>query len=293
MSHIDRSFERLVLANPNPTVEVDGKPSGEEMLALVEGVSESRRPVLPLDERRTWRSGVLVAAAAFVMVAVLVPALWILTRTSEEIPVVTDPRIIPSTVVETTEAPTITTSAAVIDGTTQANLDRFVEIYNAGDVGAFMGFLAPDFVREIRRDRDDTVQTLETVRLLYEIDAALNTELTLSCGLNFGSLQCETLKFNDLNRVLGNPPTAHWTSIFEFDDGLLVRWFENRLNVDTDYDAQIRPFMAWVRANHPEVGELSRFVAGDWVTREGIGAEIAGLVEEWAGSLGVTLDPAR
>ena len=180
--------------------------------------------------------------------------------------------------------------AETIDSDTRALLDTFQEIYNAGDADAFMAFLAEGFRKEWTVDRNLAVQPLQDVRSSYEIDAALNTEIRLSCRVTFGVVVCDTLMYNDLNRILGNPPLDHWSMRLTFEDGLLGRWAETRLHGNTDYDAQIREFTDWVRDTHPEVGELSPFLGRSWVIRPGIAGEIAGLVEEWATSQGVTLN---
>ena len=79
-----------------------------------------------------------------------------------------------------------------------------------------------------------------------------------------------------------------WLLVFE--DGLLRSWGENRANSAFGYEAEaIDPFLDWMVENHPEIGSLFPFVDGDWVVREGVAAEIAGFVAEWAADRDTTL----
>ena len=292
MSQVDRSYERLKAANPNPTVIVEDKPSAAAMLAAIEVDPREVPGAIPVRRPGAWTRPALVAASFAAAAALLVPILLIVTQRSEE-PVGTT---LPTTSIPSTTEPlptstsTTTTIAEAIDPGTQALIEQFIDVYNAGEVEAFMGFLAPDFRMEWTIDRTPWTQPLEDVRVAYEVDAALNTEIDLSCQVSFGAVVCEQLRYDDLNRILGNPPLAHWRIRPEFDDGLLVRWSETRYHNDTEYDAQVRPFMDWVREAHPEVGELFPFVAGGWVIRDGIAQEIVALVEEWAAVQGVGLD---
>lgn len=301
MSHVDRSYERLEHVNPFPTVVVEPKPTAEDMLAMVEGqeVVWGDRAVA---RSGRGRRGLLVAAAVFVL-ALLVGSAIVLAGRGGNAPPVTDPPVTttsttlsPSTTEPTTVTTTSTTTTTIapqVDPETLADIDRFVEVFNAGDVDAFMAFLAPDITREWF-DEGVFSQTLDEVRTLYEIDAALNTEIAITdCELRAETVVCQTTRFSDLNRVLGNPPLADWDFRPVFEDGLLVYWAETRSNngpFDTFYRFQIRDFMDWVRVNHPEVGELRPVVPLDWVIREGIAEEIAGLIDEWAASRGVVLD---
>jgi hypothetical protein len=189
-----------------------------------------------------------------------------------------------------TQAPTSVVDPR-LDQTTQALVDQFVAIYNAGNAEAFAAFLHPDFERLITRERIAEPQPQEPVLVLYGVDAALNMEVTLACTATPSQLLCDVTKYDDLHRVLGieASPDRRWTLTFE--DGLLRTWGEHRENQAVDYEIEaITPFLDWMRENHPQVPSLFPFVDGDWTVRDGIGEDVANFVAEWAASRGVDLD---
>lgn len=200
-----------------------------------------------------------------------------------------------STLTRTQPAPVAPES---INAATQELVETFVATYNADDIDAFAAFLHPDFRREIILDRDPLTQSADTVRTLYEVDTALNTEIVLDCVAGAADAVCSPTRFDDLHRVLGIPPSEVTDWFLTFEDGLLRTWSETRPNPGTiPYgDEAVGPFSDWVIANRPDVfgdGDWEdRFFSGGtgtWVPRDGIGAEIAALVAEWAVELGVTL----
>ena len=179
-----------------------------------------------------------------------------------------------------------------LDEGTQALVDRFVTIYNSGDVAALEAFLHPDFVRMVIRELAEEPQPVDTVLTLFEVDAALDMELSLDCRATVDSVVCETTKLDDLLRVLGRGPSEDRAWEFRFEDGLLREWVEQRPNAACCYEVEaIQPFLQWVRDNRPDAPVLFPFADGDWAVREGIAAEVAGYVDEWAASEGVVLDP--
>lgn len=174
---------------------------------------------------------------------------------------------------------------------TQALIDRFVAIYNAGDVAALEAFLHPQFVRMVIRELNEEPQPLDTVLTLLEVDAALNMELSLDCEARVGSVLCTPTKYDDLLRVLGLGPSEDRAWEFTFEDGLLREWTEQRPNAACCYEVEaIQPFVQWVRENRPDAPVLFPFADGDWITRGGIAAEVAGYVTEWAAAQGVVLE---
>jgi hypothetical protein len=180
----------------------------------------------------------------------------------------------------------------VPDAATQALIDRFAAIYDSGDIDALEAFFHPDFERMVIRELAEEPQPVDTVLTLFEVDAALNMELSLECEARPGSVICTPTKFDDLLRVLGRSPSEDRAWEFTFEDGLLREWVEQRPNAACCYEVEaIQPFLQWVRENRPEVGTLFPFEDGDWIIREGIAAEVAALVDEWAADQGVTLDP--
>lgn len=179
----------------------------------------------------------------------------------------------------------------VPDDDAQSLIDEFVAIYNSGDVASLEAFLHPDFVRMVIRELAEEPQPIDTVLTLFEVDAALNMELSLACRATVDSVVCETTKFDDLLRVLGGGPSEDRAWEFKFEDGLLREWTEQRPNAACCYEVEaIQPFLQWVRENRPEVPLLFPFEDGDWVIREGIAEEVADLVDGWAASQAVVLD---
>lgn len=288
MNRHDRAFARLRQANPEPTRTIEDKPTAHEMLAAV------RRP--PSPQRPRWRRGLLVTAAtAVVLLVVAVPVLLFLDIGRDGSPALTEPlstaaatSVPPTTLATTSTLPT--TQPARLGAATQRLVDTFVATYNDGDVDAFAAFLHPDFRREITRERSLEPEPLDTVLTLYEVDAALNTEITLDCTRGTEAVICELTRFDDLHRVLGIEPTEDRRWFLTFEGGQLAIWGETRQNAATTYEAEAMvPFLEWVRANR-NVRELFPFTDGVWVVREGIAAEIAALVADWAADVGVTLE---
>ena len=178
----------------------------------------------------------------------------------------------------------------VVDPETQGLVDRFVDLYNAGDVDALASFLHPDFERPITRERVAEPQPLETVLTLYRVDAALNMAVAVECTASPTAILCEPTKYDDLHRVLGIEASKDREWSFTFQDGLVRTWGEHRENVASEYEAgAIVPFLDWMRENHPE-RDLFPFVDVDWLVGEDIADEVAGFVAEWAASSGVELD---
>ena len=184
-----------------------------------------------------------------------------------------------------------TVAPQALDAATQELVDSFVATYNSGDVDSFAALLHPDFRREITRERALEPQPLDTVLTLYQVDAALNMEISLACTQGAEALVCGLMRFDDLHRVLGIGPTEDRTWFLTFLDGQLLTWGETRQNSAVQYetDAQ-QPFLRWTRENRPEVQSPFPFTDGDWVVRSGIAAEVAALVAEWAVELGVSLE---
>ncbi|MEN8238380.1 MAG: hypothetical protein ABFR53_04160 [Actinomycetota bacterium] len=295
MNDIDRAFDRLREANPEPTRVVEDKPTARQMLATVQ------RPRTPLqrpepDRSRPRRRALAVAAAAFAAVVfATVPVLMFVDRSGDEVPAGEGP----STTALSTTVPQTTVPVSSIDPETEGLVDTFVSTYNSGDLEAFMALLHPDFRRETWLDEDLITHPSDTLSTLYEVDAALHTEITLVCVPGAADAVCMPTRFDDLHRVLEIPPSEVTTWFLTFEDGLLRTWTERRPNVGLiPYDAEaVTPFANWVVANRPEMLGGSRwefvFFSGGsdtWIPRQGIAAEVAELVSEWADSLGVTLE---
>ncbi len=307
MNDHERSFERLRRANPAPTTPVEVKPTAREMLAAVKAAAPPQAPFR--EPARSRRRGLLVAAAAFALILLItIPVLLLVNRADPEPPVITEPAPTPTTAIPTTVPPTTVPSTTVpqttvlpttvppttvpqpdeIDAATQGLVDSFTDSYNAGDVESFMALLHPDFERTIRVDRDERRSARDTVQIHYEADAVLNTEITLDCRPGQDFVVCDVQRVDDLHRVLGAAGTGDRIWTFRFEDGLVRVWNEQRFLLDDPYESEIvTPFSDWVTNNHPEVGNLYTF--NNWVARPGIADTIAPLVDEWAASLGVTL----
>ncbi|MBT8207308.1 MAG: hypothetical protein KJO18_03455, partial [Acidimicrobiia bacterium] len=223
MSNHD-AFERLRRANPAPTRVVDDKPSAFEMLATVQ--DRPAAPRAPQPRRvREWRFGLTVAAVAFAVAVLVAIPLLLFNRGGAELPPATSLPVVTTTTVETTVAPPRTT--APLDSSQQQLVDSFVTTYNAGDVDAFSDLLHPEFRREITRELALEPQPLETVRTLFEVDAALNTEIALECSSGTSALICELTRFDDLHRILDIPPTADRRWLLTFENGELISWAES------------------------------------------------------------------
>lgn len=298
MSDFDRAFERLREANPELVRPIEDRPTAREMLASVHG------HVRPQSARR-WSRGLLVAAAAAIVVLVIaLPALVFQLGDSDAPPTDTRPTVsttLPptttSTIPQTTSTSTTTsTTVPVLDPDTQRLIDTFVDVYNAGDVEALVALLHPDFRREIGTGQ---VRPLETFVALYEVDVALNTEISVMCGPAAADAACTPSRFDDLHRVLGIAPTTEAMWFLTFEDGLLRTWSEQSQPLGpTPYSlAVVDAFSEWVVANSPDVADATDFEqrffsggTGAWVPRPGVADDLAALVAEWAADLGVSLD---
>lgn len=298
MTDIDRTFERLRAANPAPLTAVEDRLDAAAFLSALEDVPSTAAPT---HVSRPSRIRIMaVATAAFALTLLIGAGLWMAALLSPE-PDVADPpptTVAPPTTSTTTSSSTTTTAAPTttvapaIDPASRLLLDRLEAAYNAGDPDAFLALLQPDLVREVVVDRDGRRYSLETVREILEIDAALHAEIALDCTANTDSFSCAPTRFDNLHRILDHPPTVGWTWIIQFDEeGLVRRWSEGRPAVfcGDDYECEVvRPFMQWVRANHPEVGELNPGTAGEWIYDRL--DDITAMVDAFALSRGVDLE---
>ncbi len=141
-------------------------------------------------------------------------------------------------------------------------------------------------------DSDRRLYSPELMRDLYLIETALHTEVRLECTATQDLFSCVPFRYDDLHRILGLEPTEGYAWNLRFDeDGLVRGWNERRQNIldADDYEREaIKPFMSWVRDNHPEVGELNPAVAAEWIVSKR--DDIVAMVAAFAESRGVTLE---
>jgi hypothetical protein len=291
MTDPNRAFELLQNANPAPTTVVVDRPDVATFLADLEPTPQ---PTATLAARPPRRRAAQVAAAAFGVTLLLGAGLWLaglLRPETEVVEPATTTTEVPAT--STTSTTTTTTmNPSTIDAASRALLDSFEATFNAGDADAFMALFQPGMNREVVVDSDRRLYSPEYMRDLYLIEAALNTEIRLECTPVQDAFTCVPYRYDDLHRTLGIAATEGYPWNLRFDAAGLIRsWNEGRINqldVD-DYEREvIRPFMTWVRDNHPEVGELNPAVAGEWIVdkRDDIVAMVAAFAESRGVGLG-------
>lgn len=137
----DDVFDRLAAANPQPDISdlVPTPSQFTEFLRNLEGEPVHTITKPPEPDKRTRRSGILVAAAAFAVV-IVIGSVWLFAaREPAEPPTNVEPT--------TTALPSTTTRSEpppLVSEASQAVLDAFVKTYNDGDVDGYMALMHPD-----------------------------------------------------------------------------------------------------------------------------------------------------
>lgn len=285
----DQAYEILSEANPAPVVHRSRHLSADIALADAKAAADSSvGPVGTVSPLPRWR-GLAVAAVAFaVVLAIGIITALLLADVGE---VVDDPPV-PTTVLP---APTTVPdeSAETIPAETLQLVEHFAQVYNSGDFDAVTELLAPGVTKVRRRGNDGpTTASQEESRIRYQIESELNTRLTFTRCQSLGPdrVSCAVERVDDLRRSLGVEPFADIRFRFQFEDGLITEWFES-VPESNEYDVMvIGPFIRWLTETHPEIPNPKPAVGAPWRVDAGIEVQIAELVDEWAASLGVTLD---
>jgi len=289
----ERAYVEMQEANPAPVVAVLDRPSADEALAAARSARPSRgvksfgpsvgglRPGL-----RVHGAWVAAVVFAIVLVAGVVTAM-LLSDTGD----VVDEPVVPTTVLQVPTTEASTTTSTTIPAETLELVDAFAAAYNSGDHEALRGLLAPDMTFLFKRQSDSTPWSDEDLRVRHRIATELNTQISLEdCARLSGiRISCRLILTDDLVRIAGieSPSDKFWR--FAFEDGLATEWEEVIPDVPEYSEARV-PFIRWLTETHPEIENPGVFIGSPWRTDTGFEDQVADLVDEYAASLGVTLD---
>lgn len=276
----DQAFRALQEANPSPTVAVEDRPPGEEMLARVKqdehsGLWVHKTPVSPR------RRGPLVAAAVFIVVLVLGILAGLIISDQPD-------------VVDTTVPTPTTLETSPPDLTPElAEMVRAIEdAYNSGDFEAVQALMAPgaDYVwqRASEGALGGIPWTAADLQTRFEIDVALNTQITLDdCqSLSEGGVLCVALRVDDLTRArrLEASRDVRWQ--LGFAEGLITEWVETTPDVSNYYELARRPFQEWFTDTYPSLESPATLLVGQpWRTDAGFEEIAAEVVAEYAAAV--------
>lgn len=280
----DQAYQAFREANPYPVRALVSSGDAENALARAKGQSVMRGGWgAAVDTRR----GLFVAAAAFIVVVAVISVVALFARSPGG--VIDDPLPPPGTTTTSTQSETTTTTLAPPGPGLQAEIERFIAAYNAGDFGSLGSLLEPGLRRQAQWDRDPIdSQTIERVREQYEIEAELNTVISLTECVQVGPQRatCTILRQDDLTRHLGLPAQDDGRMTLEFGGGLVVDWQEQKPFV-TDYvESAVRPFQRWFIEAYPELPDPSPCNGcPTWQANIGFADVVADYVEEWAATL--------
>lgn len=287
MSDIDRAFADLVTANPIPHGASE-HPEALTATALLEVIDARSVDTIPepgsaapaRPSLRERRSGLLIAAAVFLVIVVSVGAIALLATGSDEVidtsttvatttsaPTTTVPPT-STTQATTTAAPTTTTTteAPQVDAADQAAIDAFVETFNANDWEATVAALAPN--AEVWSDLigyEDALPITEfgdLIRRWFRFSANTQSRMTISsCSpLDDGRINCRgTLS----DSVVDQSPLgeAGLSATFRVDDEGRVSYFfmrENRPSMTAAYGF----FFNWLDETYPGESDILSVAGG-------------------------------
>lgn len=286
----ERAYIEMREANPAPVVAVLNRPSADEALAVARSVRRGRGIRSPGQGLSGFGSGVRIHGAwvaAFVFAIVLVAGVVTAVLLSDTGEVVDDP-VVPTTALQ---VPTTEGSSTSIGAETRELVEAFAAVYNSGDHDALRALLAPDMTFLFKRQSDSTPWSDEDLRVRHRIATELHTQISLLDCVRLSGIRisCRLLLDDDLVRIAGieRPSDKFWR--FAFEDGLVIQWEEVIPDVP-EYNEARAPFIRWLTETHPEIENPGVFIGAPWRTDTGFEDQIAALVDEYAASLGVSLD---
>ncbi len=277
----NQAHDLLVADNPAPTTPVE-RPTAAEFL---QGQTTSVIHLDQSDRTAAWAGrGPLVAAAAFAAVLLLGALIVVLSAGRDD-------------VVDRIPTPTTLLVPDLDASQLQTQAEQLAAAYSSGDFEAVTGLLAEGTQYGWSRTSDfvsgPVLWTSEELRARLEIDAALNTTITLTgCqDLDSRRVSCAVLRVDDLMRAKGLEPINDVRWRFAIDDGLVVEWTEVTPDLSRYFTEAREPFHRWLDDNHPELETPYSDLRGQpWRTDTDFVEAAADLVAEYAASLGVELD---
>lgn len=287
----ERAYIDMQQANPAPVVAVFDRPSADEALAIARSARQGRRARPAGQGFGGLGSGLRIHGAwvaAVVFAIVLVAGVVTAVLLSDIGEVVDDP-VVPTTVLQvpTTEASTSSSIAAE----TLELVDAFAAAYNSGDHEVLRALLDPDMTFLFKRQSDSTPWSDEDLRVRHRIAAELNTQISIQDCVPLSGIRisCRVVRNDDLVRIAGIEPPSDTFWRFAFEDGLAIEWEEVIPDVP-EYSEARTPFIRWLTEMHPEIENPGVFIGAPWRTDTGFDDQVAGLVDEYAASVDVSLD---
>lgn len=288
----EKAFEALQAANPAPVKPVPGRASAEEALYSARSAAESAEIELTPSRPRPRLSGPSVAAMAFAAVILLGLVVTLLFADRPEIIDQPTPTSIPTTPsTPTSSVPSTLETSVPPDPVSEQSLgiiEDFASVYSTGDYQALTS-VAPGLSFSWQRRSDPPVPwTDEEFEARFEIDAALNTQLSFSDCQQLANdrVSCVVLRSDDLVRALDLQPPGDVRWRLGLDDGAVTTIEEITPDAPRYYHEVRKPFQQWLAVAHPEVENPATDLEGTPWRADTDFAEIAGdLVAEWAMAL--------
>jgi hypothetical protein len=271
-------FERYASLDPAraPGIQPAWRPASAVPLSTVDGRDPNMQTqesphTQPLEEENPKRTGLLIAAAAFVLVIVAGSAVLLSNSGASELP--------PATVAaDLAPEPMPTPSEAV------AVANSWYGAFNAGDVDALMALFAPDPALRTNFAGDST---LDEERLRNIWNAAQGTRLETDGCVPAGEtpdgsqrrIRCTGANHDALVQAVDALPVPAIVTMTVSADGIAALSYSYGL---PDFKQVSDPFDRWMAVHHPEVED---FGFGSYETVEE--AEAAGTLRaqyaaEWA-----------
>ncbi len=256
------SIETL-MRDSNPMMDPSTEYSGEEIQAfdlLVRSrsgnvdVQELNKPVEP---EKKQRSGRLIAAASFAVVAALVGAVTLLANRADELPSATTavtPQ--PPTTVAPSQPFTVDEALAVADA--------YLAALETSDVDAARGLFASDAM--ISGGLEGFLEDWEVVGAWVSAQGAVVTVEECVAVQRDGAridVTCEYTDHQYIARAVGAPPVP-WTVTIRFDEDGKIHSLSEKFG-PPDYRTVNTPFNSWMQANHPDDADKVDCCAGDTV----------------------------
>ncbi len=164
-------------------------------------------------------------------------------------------------------------------------VQAYQEAKNRQDVDAVQAMFAEDAVFEMAGM--GTMVGLEQIRALDEYDVGINTRLEFSnCAQEGNTVTCEVVETNDWLDAAGLPENRYPSSVFTFEDGLIVRITANLSPESAQAIGQtLQAFVPWIAQNHPEAMPAFFTPENQFIYSLDNGVLVVSLLREWrAGS---------
>ncbi len=183
----------------------------------------------------------------------------------------------------------LTTGAARAQEDLVSLVQAYQEAKNRQDVDAVQAMFAEDAVFELVGM--GTMVGREQIRALDEYDVGINTRLEFSeCVQEGNTVTCEVIETNDWLDAAGLTENIYPSSVFTFEDGLIVQITATVSPESAQAMGQtLQAFVPWIAQNHPEAMPVLFTPDNQFVYSQDNGVLVVSLLREWRASPPETL----